>query len=199
MVPSGWLPRAHARLEALLGVDDDVAQARPVDGKDRADRLGQQSRLGQPQTREAVCRRDGDVVGQLHAARPALADQAREEVLLGAADRQVAAVVQDEDLDRPAGGDQGLHLLDVHLQAAVAGQADDGRPLVERPVAVRLDYGGGRTQRGRQVDSPSRPRRSWRTGAARLAGGRPERPSRTRRRCRWPPRRDRRAGRTAPP
>ena len=59
-----------------------------------------------------------------------------EEVGLRLADAVVAAVVDDEDLDRQLVADDRLELLQVHLDGAVAGEDEDVMLLVRRVMFV---------------------------------------------------------------
>ena len=81
--------------------------------------------------------REGDV-----ALGPAADLDAVEEVAVRLEDRDVAAVVEQEDLHRQAVAGDRLQLLHVHHDAAVAGERDDPPLVVAR---------GADADRGRQV------------------------------------------------
>ncbi len=72
------------------------------------------------------------------------AGKAAEEVRLRGADRQVAAVVEDENLDRQPVLDDRLQLLQVHHDAAVTGEADDSTLLAAGGQRAEPGANGGR-------------------------------------------------------
>ena len=90
---------------------------------------------------DAVGVGDRDHVRERQAAAGTLADAAAaEQVVLRLPDRHVAVVVEDEDLDRQLVLDDRLQLLQVHLDAAVAGEADDAfvrDRMAARPQRLR--------------------------------------------------------------
>src|SRR5207249_1854256 len=86
--------------------------------------------------------REGSQVSQTETALRALTEsRAPEEVVLSLAHRNVARIVEDEDLDGELVEHESLELLHVHLDASVSRQADHTSTRWARRVA------GSRTRR----------------------------------------------------
>ena len=84
-----------------------------------------------------------------------LTGEASEEIGLGHAHGEIAAVIRDENLDRKLVVVDGLQLLNIYLEAAVSGHADDA-----------LARCGRRPRRSRPADRiPWTRSRNWRSGA----------------------------------
>lgn len=60
------------------------------------------------------------------------------EVFLGLADGMVTTVIDQENLDRHLVVDDGLQLLNVHLNAALTGQQDNIMFTVAVPLKLRI-------------------------------------------------------------
>ena len=129
---------AEARLELLGDVEEDVEDS----GAGLVEFLldeGEVVHAGDGEGWDAVGCADLDHVGEGDAAGGSGADQAAlKEAGLGLTDGEIAAVVQDEDFDGELVADDGLELLNVHLETAVAGEADDaaGRVATATPMAA---------------------------------------------------------------
>ena len=113
-------------------------------------------RVRQPHGVDSVGGGNRSMIRERHAVVRPGADRRAEEVLLRGADGEVPTVLQHEQLHGQSMVPHRLELLDVHLQAAVAGQADHAPPRV-----------APRRHRPRRAGrSPCSPTRSSRTAAA---------------------------------
>ena len=74
-----------------------------------------------------------------------------EEIPLGLADGMIAAIVDQENLDRHLVVDDGLQLLKIHLDAALTGQQDDVVLAVSVPLKFRIMGCHAGTDRCRQI------------------------------------------------
>ena len=131
--------------EELLGQGHhDLADGRAVGREGLCDRVMQLFVVMRADEREAVRVRDllhvrkAQVLNTAHTRVDANAYKrlSAEEVGLRLADAVIAAVVDDENLDRQLVADDRLELLQVHLDGAVAGEDEDVMLLVHRIMLV---------------------------------------------------------------